>query len=56
MRAKGRMTSFEAAAKAFVSEETIRLWAREKRVEAVKYAKQWWVSADSLDEVMAVLR
>jgi hypothetical protein len=52
MRKAGRIPVPEAAKRALLSEETIRLWCRKKRVRAVRYSVHWWIEEDSLAEVL----
>lgn len=48
MRRQGRIPTKEAAARAFVSDSTIRHWVHTKEVDAVYYNHTWWVSIESL--------
>lgn len=52
MKKMGRIRVEEAAKRACVSGETIRLWCRSERVKAVLYGHVWWVDAGSLDKLL----
>lgn len=55
MKKKGRVTVPQAAKLALISERTVRIWIEEKKVDAVKYANQWWVSEQSVRARMTAL-
>lgn len=56
MKAKGRISVDEAAARAYVASETVRDWIKGGRLEAISYGHRWWVLEASLADITEALR